>query len=218
MTKDLSVRGFDDKTHAKLNQIASQRGVSVNSIVKDLVDKWLATQEDAKKRHDLILYSDEESMTWLLKSIDRFLREGDWFRTFCSPPSHKSAKILSKLGWFDSTIKPYNSSKNFAKYTGQIVDNIVKKSNKKQVCWFDFVIEDIANSSLNEAVRLDSMYDENRLSGMTFCNYRLETLLDSGISDLMELFAHHDQVFLLKDKELIKLHVTKESVQKLLLD
>ncbi|MEM3143368.1 MAG: hypothetical protein QXW91_01910 [Candidatus Nitrosotenuis sp.] len=43
-------------------------------------------------------------------------------------------------------------------------------------------------------------------------------MLDSGINNLMELFAHHDKVFLLKDRELIKLHVTKESVQNLLLD
>lgn len=219
MTKDLSVRGFDDKTHAKLNQIASERGVSVNAIVKDLVDKWLEGESRVRKKHDLILYSDDESMAWLLRSIDRLLKDRGWFRTFCGPPSYKSVKLLSKMNWFDSTILPYNSkNKNFGKYTAQIVDRIAKESNKKQICWFDFVIEDISNSSFKEAVRLESIYDENRLPGMTFCNYRLDTLTNAGINDLMDLFAHHDQVFMLKDSEIMKLHITKEDVQKLVLD
>lgn len=219
MTKDLSIRGFDEKTHSKLNQIASQRGVSVNSIVKDLVDKWLEKQSQIRKKHDLILYSDDESMAWLLKSIDKILKDGSWFRTFCGPSSYKSVKLLKKLDWFDSTVYPYNSqNKSFGRYTAQIVDKIAKESDKKPVCWFDFVIEDISNSSLKEAIHLESQYDENRLPGMTFCNYRLDTLLSAGINDLMELFSHHDQVFVLKDKELVKMHITRESVQKLILD
>jgi len=219
MTKDLSIRGFDEKTHAKLNQIAGQRGVSVNSIVKDLVDKWLEKQEDVKRKHDLILYSDDESMSWLLRSIDRFLKDGSWFRTFCAPPHYKSAHLLSKMGWFDSTVSPYSSdNKNFAKYTAQIVNKITEGAGKSPVCWFDFIIQDVADKSLKEAVRLEEMYDSNRLAGMTFCNYKLDTLLSAGIGDLMELFEHHDQVFMLKDRELVKLHVTKETVQKLLLD
>ncbi|CDI05303.1 hypothetical protein NITUZ_140378 [Candidatus Nitrosotenuis uzonensis] len=219
MTKDLSIRGFDEKTHAKLNRVASQKGVSVNAIVKDLVDKWLEKQDQVRKKHDLILYSDDESMSWLLKSIDRFLNDGSWFRTFCGPPSYKSVKLLKKLDWFDSTIHPYSpESKNFGRYTAQIVDRIVKESHNKPVCWFDFVIENISNSSLKEAIHLESQYDENRLPGMTFCNYRLDTLLNAGINDLMDLFSHHDQVFILKDRELVKMHITKEGVQKLLLD
>lgn len=219
MTKDLSIRGFDEKTHAKLNQIASQRGVSVNSIVKDLVDKWLEKQDHVRKKHDLILYSDDESMAWLLRSIDRLLKDGRWFRTFCGPPSYKSVKLLKKLDWFDSTIHPYSSeNKNFGRYTAHIVDKIAKESGRLPVCWFDFLIEDISRSSLKEAIHLESQYDENRLPGMTFCNYRLDTLMSAGINDLMDLFSHHDQVFILKDKELVKMHITKEGVQKLLLD
>lgn len=53
---------------------------------------------------------------------------------------------------------------------------------------------------------------------MTFCNYRLHTLTNAGMSDIMDLFAHHDQVFMLKDSEIVKLHITKEDVQKLVLD
>ena len=35
------VRGIDDKVHSQLGDIASKTGVSLNSIVKDAVDKWL---------------------------------------------------------------------------------------------------------------------------------------------------------------------------------
>jgi predicted HicB family RNase H-like nuclease len=41
MTRDLIVRGFDDEVHADLGRIAKQKGVSINSIVKDAVDTWL---------------------------------------------------------------------------------------------------------------------------------------------------------------------------------
>ena len=41
MTKDLLVRGFDDEIHTKLGDVAGKMGVSLNSIVKDAVDKWL---------------------------------------------------------------------------------------------------------------------------------------------------------------------------------
>lgn len=219
MTKDLSIRGIDDKTHAKLNQIAGEQGVSVNSIVKDLVDKWLEKQSQVRRKHDLILYSDDESMVWLLKSIDRFLKEGSWLRTFCGPPAYRSVRALSRMEWFDSTIHPYDQeSKNFGKYTAQIVEKISREAGKRQICWFDFVIGDVSRYSLKEAIRLESIYNQNRLPGMTFCNYRLDTLLNAGIEDMTDLFAHHDQVFILKDRELIKLHITRESVQKILLD
>lgn len=42
-------------------------------------------------------------------------------------------------------------------------------------------------------------------------------LASAGISEIMDLCAHHDQVFVLKDGEIMKLHTTKD-VQKLVLD
>ena len=39
MTRDLLVRGFDDQVHNNLGRLANQKGVSINSIVKDAVDK-----------------------------------------------------------------------------------------------------------------------------------------------------------------------------------
>ena len=41
MTHNLIVRGFDNQVHSKLGEVANQRGVSINSIIKDAVDKWL---------------------------------------------------------------------------------------------------------------------------------------------------------------------------------
>ncbi len=41
MTKDMLVRGFDDKIHSELGKKSDQMGVSINSIVKDAVELWL---------------------------------------------------------------------------------------------------------------------------------------------------------------------------------
>ena len=41
MAHTLIIRGFTDQVHEKLGDIANQRGVSINSIVKDAVDMWL---------------------------------------------------------------------------------------------------------------------------------------------------------------------------------
>ena len=219
MVKELHIRDIDDKIHSKLGDSADQLGVSVNSIVKDAIDKWLKKQSQIPKKHDLILYADDNSLTTLLKSTDRLTKDGNLFKTFCGSPNHKSVKLLKKLNWFDGTVHPYNSkAKNFGPYTAQIVEKIAKSSKKNPVCWFDLIIEDISKSSLKEAIRLEAIYDKNRLPGMTYCTYRTETLLNAKISDMMELFSHHDQVFILQDDELFKLHVTKESVHKLFLN
>ena len=75
MSHDLIIRGFDDQTHSSLGKIANQKGVSINSIVKDAVDKWLKQQQEIPKRHYLVIYSGNESMTGLLKSMDRLATE-----------------------------------------------------------------------------------------------------------------------------------------------
>ena len=38
-------RGFDDKVHTQLGEMANHSGVSINSIVKDAVDLWLKHQQ-----------------------------------------------------------------------------------------------------------------------------------------------------------------------------
>src|SRR6478735_2908538 len=111
MTHDLIIRGFDDQTHSNLGKIANQKGVSINSIVKDAVDKWLKQQKEIPRRHHLIIYDDEESIKSLLKSIDKLAKEGEWFRCFVSSPDFSIKDLLKKLEWFDSILSLDNHPK-----------------------------------------------------------------------------------------------------------
>ncbi len=80
MTHDLLIRGFDDEIHSQLGELAKEKGVFINSIVKDAVDRWLQQrQSDIPKKHYLLIYSDnnDDSMLGLLKSMDRLAKEGD---------------------------------------------------------------------------------------------------------------------------------------------
>ena len=108
MAHNLIIRGFDDKVHTQLGELANQKGVSINSIVKDAVDIWLKHQQSQiTRKHHLVIYSDDESMMGLLKSMDRLAKEGDLLRCFCGPPGSPSSQLLSKLKWYDGTIMPY---------------------------------------------------------------------------------------------------------------
>jgi hypothetical protein len=234
MTRDLIVRGFDDEVHDNLGKLASQRGVSINSIVKDAVDKWLKHQEEIPKKHYLVIYSDDESMIGLLKSMDRLAKESDLFRCFCGPPLSPNTELLSKLKWYNATVMPYyytndihlakqhqihtRNEKDITKYCKQVMKNIADGANNKQLCWMDFLINDIAKSSLKQAMRMEQVYDNNRLSGLVYCNYKTENLLNSDVKNMIELFEMHDQIFILKDAEVYKLHITKENVHKLFLN
>jgi ParG len=236
MTHNLIVRGFDDHVHTQLGEIANQRGVSINSIVKDAVDKWLKEQQlQVPRKHHLIIYSDDEFMLGLLKSMDRLAKEGDLFKCFCGPPSSTSTELLSKLKWYNGTIKPYyysgdvqdrkqqshlqiQSQKNIMKYCGNVMENIANNSNGKQVCCMDFLINDIAKSSLKQALTIEEAYNNSRIPGLMYCTYKTEILLNSEIKDMIELFEMHDQIFIVKNDEIYKLHVTKENVHKLFLN
>ncbi|MGZ8891308.1 MAG: hypothetical protein ACXW0J_07905, partial [Nitrososphaeraceae archaeon] len=108
MTHSLIIRGFNDQVHEQLGEIANQRGVSINSIVKDAVDMWLKKNEsEVPRKHHLVIYSDDESIMRLLKSMDRLAKEGNVFRCFFGPPHNPSTELLSKLKWYDGTAEPY---------------------------------------------------------------------------------------------------------------
>ena len=236
MTHNLIVRGFDDHVHAQLGETANQRGVSINSIVKDAVDKWLKEQQlQVPRKHHLIIYSDDEFMLGLLKSMDRLAKEGDFFKCFCGPPSSTSTELLSKLKWYNGTIEPYyysgdvqdrkqqshlqiQSQKNIMKYCGNVMENIANNSNGKQVCCMDFLINDIAESSLKQALTIEEAYNNSRIPGLMYCTYKTEILLNSEIKDMIELFEMHDQIFIVKNDEIYKMHVTKENAHKLFLN
>ncbi len=107
MVHDLLVRGFDDIIHSQLGELAKEKGVSINSIVKDAVDKWLKQQSDIPKKHYLLIYSNDDSILGLLKSMDRLAKESDLFRCFCGSPHTNSTKLLSKLNWYNGIVMPY---------------------------------------------------------------------------------------------------------------
>ena len=256
MTHNLIIRGFDDQVHEKLGEIANQRGISINSIVKDAVDVWLKKQQsEIPRKHHLVIYSDDESMMRLLKSMDKLAKEGNLFRCFFGPPRNPSIELLSRLKWYDGTVKPYpyssvtqskdeqhelslqqqqqqmqaqaqaqsqaqaqvQSQKNIMKYCGKVIENVVKNANNNQVCCMDFVINDVGKDSLRQALIVEKAYDDNRIAGLMYCTYKTDSLLNSEIKDLIELFEMHDQIFILKEDEVYKLHITKENVHKLFL-
>jgi ParG len=237
VTHNLIVRGFDDHVHNRLGEEANQRGVSINSIVKDAVDKWLKEQQSQlPRKHCLIIYSDDESMNGLLKSMDRLAKEGDLFRCFCGRPDSSSARLLSRLEWYNGTVEPYYYSvneegkggrqsqlqiqdeKNIIKYFSKIVNNITNNSDGKQVCCVDFLINDVAESSLKQALTIENAYNNSRIPGLMYCAYKTRTLLNAEIKTMIELFEVHDQIFILKNDEVYKLHLTKENVHKLFLN
>jgi hypothetical protein len=233
MTRDLIVRGFDDQVHTALGKIANQKRVSINSIVKDAVDKWLKHQQEIPKKHYLVIYSDHDSMLALLKSMDRLAKESDMFRCFCGPPRSPETIFLSKLKWYDGTPMPYyfrsdtplskeqkdgGNRNDITKYCRQVITKIADGSDNKQLCCMDFLINDISKNSLKQAMIVEQLYDNNRLSGSMYCNYMTENLINSDIKNMIELFEMHDQVFILKDTEVYKLHITKENIHKMFLN
>ena len=233
MTHTLIIRGFDDQVHEQLGHIANQRGVSINSIVKDAVDKWLKKQQsEVPRRHHLIMYSDDESMMRMLKSMDRLAKEGNLFRCFFGPPRSPSTELLSKHKWYNGTIEPYyyssqkskerqqiqiQSQKNIMKYCGKVIENVVKNASNKQVCCLDFLMDDVKKSSLKDALEIEKVYNDNRIAGLMYCAYKTDNLLNSEIKDLIELFELHDEIFVLKEDEVYKLHIIKENVHKVFL-
>ena len=219
LTKDILVRGFADSTHSDLGRKADQMGVSINSIVKDAVEQWLDKKTDTPHVHDLLIYSDEKSMNNFLKSLDRMTSNTEWFKSFASPPKHHSEKILSKLDWFNGTVKPYNPhGTDGSKYCSRVIQNIAKESKKQPLCCIDFVITDVANNSFSRAMKLEQSYDDARLPGLMFCPYKASNLINSDITDMIELFLMHDRIFVLKNDDIYKLNITKESIHKIFLN
>jgi len=218
MTKDVLIRGFDDSVHSELGKKSDQMGVSINSIVKDAVEQWLDKKTHVPHVHDLLIYSDEKSMNNFVKSLDR-MAGSEWFKSFAAPPKHHTEKILSKLDWYNGTVKPYKPHGiDGSKYCGQVISKIAKSSDKKPLCCVDFVITDIANNSFSHAMELEKQYDDARLPGLMFCPYKASDLMSSDITDMIELFLIHDRIFVLKNDDIYKLNITKESIHKIFLN
>ena len=218
MTRNLIIRGFDDEIHSQLGNQSKKKGVSINSIVKDAVDQWLKKQDEIPKRHHLLLYDNEESIQHLIKSLDKMAQEDEWFKCFVRSSNTSITKALEKLDWFDGTIVQYKQSqKDKMKHIKDILQNIAQHSNEKEIFLLDFLVNDIATSSVTEAIYLEKEYDKNRLEGLVFCAYEMNNLFNASTSEMVEMFESHDQVFILNNDQIFKLHLTKESIHKLFL-
>ena len=218
MTRNLLIRGFDDEIHSQLGNQSRKRGVSINSIVKDAVDQWLKKQDEIPKRHHLLLYDNEESIQSIIKSLDKMTKKDEWFKCFVRSSDISITETLENLNWFDGTIVQFKQSqKDKMKHLIDILQNIWQKSNNKEILLVDFLINDIASSSISEAISLEKEYDKNRLEGLVFCAYEMTNLINASTSEMIQMFDSHDQVFLLNDNQIFKIHITKENIHKLLL-
>jgi len=139
------------------------------------------------------------------------------------------------LEWYNGNIEPYfYSNKNsqiqqksvsqiqndesVLNYCSKVMEKIAKNADNKPVCCMDFLINDVGQSSLKQALAIEKAYDNDRIGGLMYCTYKTDVLLESDTQDLIELFETHDQIFILKKDEVYKLHVTKENVHKLFLN
>ena len=218
MVKDLHIRNIDDKEHSRLSKIADERGVSINSIVKDAIDKWLSQKSDIPKKHFLLIYDDDQAAVELLKSVDKIAQEQGLFRAFCAPPGHPSKKALTKLGWLDGTVEPYTLDKDPVKYTEKLGAELSKISKKGPLFAIDFILAEMASLSFEDAMQVEREYDKDPFPGLVFCPYKAKDVMSSSVEDAMELFLMHDPFYILKGNELYKFQVTKESPHKLFLN
>lgn len=218
MARNLIIRGFDDGVHSQLGELSRQKGVSINSIVKDAVDGWLKQQKEIPRRHHLIIYDNVESMKWLLKSVDKLANEGEWFRCFMDSLDSSFTNLLKKLGWFEGQAVTSNTSqKDLKKHYSDMVENLSQKSISSALCCMDFLISELAKNSLKEAIELEKAYNSNRSKGLVFCIYKADDLLSSSVKDMIDIFESHEQIFILKEEQVYKLHITKENTHKLFL-
>lgn|SRR5215467_388938 len=220
MVHDFIIRGFDDDVHSQLGDLSRQKGVSINSIVKDAVDKWLKQQKEIPKRHYFLIYDNDESMKSILESMDEMTKKGDWFRCFVRSSDYSIMDLLEKLNWFDGTKMQYkNPQRDYMKYCSSVVQNISKNSGNKEVYCIDFLMNDIATTtSMKEAIKIDKAYDENKLEGIVFCACRANIFFDNSVAEMLELFDSHEQIFIIKAGLVYKLHISKENIHKLFLD
>ncbi len=222
MSHTLVIRGFDNDTHSQLGDLSRHKGVSINSIVKDAVDQWLKRQKEVPKRHHLILYDDDKEMIRLLKSINSFTdgNNNKWFKCFIPSSNKDFVELLKDLDWYDigsNNTQQNSSHDDVMKYFGTILQKMIKKSKNKELCCVDFLLNDIAKLSIEETIEIERAYDQNKLEGLAFCPYRMKDLLNTSVSDIIALFDAHQHIFVLKDNELYKLYITKESIHKLFL-
>ncbi len=49
------MRGVDEEIYSSIGSAAKEKGISMNSLVKDAIDSWLARKDTTAKIHHLVL-------------------------------------------------------------------------------------------------------------------------------------------------------------------
>ena len=222
MVKDLFVRDFDEKLHAKATQIAANDHTTLASIVTDAVDKWIKNYEKIRHRHNLILYSDEISLTKILGEIDK-LASDNWFKSFCGPPKHYGIQILNKRKWFDATANNYDEFLEKPQETAtkvlEIINNKVGDSGSRLLpVTVAFLVEDLARKeSVKKAAGFCEWYERKSTPGITYCIANAKNVLTGSFDDLFSLFNAHNGVFLAKSNKIYRLRLDDEHFYSLLI-
>ena len=230
MVKDLFVRGFDEKLHAKAAQIATNDRVTLASIVTDAIDKWVRNYEKIKHRHNLILYSDQISLKKLLEEIDK-LASDNWLKSYCGPAKHPGIQILYKKMWVDAARDNYEelvekpqetAIKIFDTINGKIVDRRSNSNNRNNTnllpLIITFLVEDISRKvSVKKAAGVCEWYESKSIPGITYCIANTRTVLAGSFGDLFELFNAHSAVFLIKSNKIYRLRIDDEHFYSLLI-
>ena len=230
MVKDLFVRGFDEKLHAKAAQIATNDRTTLSSIVTDAIDKWIKNYEKNKHRHNLILYSDQISLKKLLDEIDK-LASDNWLKSYCGPEKHPGIQILNKKRWVDAAGERYEQFLEKPQETAiKVLDTINSKieerrsngSNRNNMnllpLIITFLVEDISREgSVKKAAGVCEWYESKSLPGITYCIANTKTVLAGSFDDLFELFNAHNTVFMTKSNKIYRLRLDDEHFYSLLI-
>ena len=230
MVKDLFVRGFDEKLHAKAAQIATNDRTTLSSIVTDAIDKWIKNYEKNKHRHNLILYSDQISLKKLLDEIDK-LASDIWLKSYCGPAKHPGIQILNKKRWIDAACERYEQFLEKPQETAiKVLDTINSKIEERRSngrnrdnmnllpLIITFLVEDISREeSVKKAAGVCEWYESKSLPGITYCIANTKTVLAGSFDDLFELFNAHNTVFLTKSNKIYRLRLDDEHFYSLLI-
>ena len=228
MVKDLFVRDFDEKLHARATQIATNNSTTLASIVTDAVDKWIKNYEKNRHRHNLILYSDQISLRKILEEIDK-LASDSWLKSYCGPTEHSGTPILSKRKWFDATAKHYEEflekpQETIVKVLETISSRILEDSkgnrnnSKLLPLTVTFLVEDLAQTkSVKKAAELCEWYEGKSVPGITYCIANAGNVLAGSFNDLFELFNAHNGVFLAKSNKIYRLRINDDHFYSLLI-
>ena len=227
MVKDLFVRGFDEKLHAKATQIATKDQVTLGSIVTDAIDKWVKNYENNRHRHNLILYSDEISLRKILDEIN-MLASDNWLKSYFGPAKHSGIQSLNKRKWFDATANKYEDFLEKPEETGiKVIETINSKVKDSRSGRSDtgllpmtvtFLVEDLARKeSVKKAAGVCKWYESKSLPGITYCIANTRNIFAASFDDLFELFNAHNGVFLIKNNKIYRLRLDDEHFYSLLI-